>query len=112
MGLIRGSKYCYFSATGGDDEIANKLWSTVKCIIMTNIENHFNSGIVEHRNEIEQKEYDDYINRDNFIKLHSQIKGLCKNNNVKFYEINDNYIGEIDNVYKWIDEQVEAKRRS
>jgi hypothetical protein len=39
MGLIRGSKYCDFSATDGDDELTNKLWPIVKGIIMTNIEN-------------------------------------------------------------------------
>lgn len=30
MGLIRGSKYCDFSATDSDDEIADKLWPLVK----------------------------------------------------------------------------------
>lgn len=39
MGLIRGSRYCDFKATDGDDEIAEKLWPIVKGIIMTNIEN-------------------------------------------------------------------------
>jgi dephospho-CoA kinase len=50
---------------------------------------HFDSGIVEHRSEIEQKGCDDYMNRDNFIKLHSKLKELCKDNNAKFFEIND-----------------------
>ena len=39
MGLIRGSKYCDFSATDDDNELTNKLWPIVKGIIMTNIEN-------------------------------------------------------------------------
>lgn len=154
MGLIRGNKYCDFSATDGDDELTNKLWPIVKGIIMTNIENgqhiiiegcylppehirdfetgyleqiialyigfskdylekHFDSGIIEHRSEIEQKEFDNYyMTKDNFIKLHSQVKELCKKNNAKFFEINDNYSEEINNVYKWIDEQVEAKMQS
>jgi putative acetyltransferase len=152
MGLIRGNKYCDFSATDSDDEITNKLWPIVKGIIMTNIENkqhiiiegcylppeqisefeavyleqiislyigfsqkyiekYFDVGIVEHRSEIEQKDYDDYINLDNFIKLHSQIKELCKKNDAVFFEINDDYVGEMSNVYQWIDEQVEAKRK-
>lgn len=148
MGLIRGNKYCDFSATDGDDVITNKLWPLVKGIIMTNIENgqhiiiegcylppehigdfepgyleqiialyigfsknylekHFVSGIIEHRSEIEQRAgCDDYINKDNFIKLHMQLKELCMKNNAKFFEINDDYEGEMNNVYKWIDEQV------
>jgi len=147
MGLIRGNKYCDFSATDSDDELTNKLWPLVKGIIMTNIENgqhiiiegcylppehigdfepeyleqiialyigfsknylekHFISGIIEHRSEIEQKDCDDYMNRDNFIKLHTQLKELCGKNNAKFFEINDDYIGEMNNVYKWIDKQI------
>ncbi len=75
------------------------------------VEKHFDSGIVEHRSEIEQRECDDfYMNKDNFIKFHWEIKERCKKNGAKFFEINDDYVGEMNNVYKWIDEQVEAKR--
>ena len=150
MGLIRGNKYCDFSATDSDDELTGKLWPIVKGIIMTNIENeqhiiiegcyippehirdfepeyleqiialyigfsksylkkHFTSGIIEHISEIEQKDCDDYINLDNFIKLHTQLKELCNKNNATFFEIDDDYIGEINSVYKWIDEQVKSK---
>lgn len=154
MGLIRGNKYCDFSATDGDNELTYKLWPIVKGIIMTNIENgqhiiiegcylppehikdfepeyleqiipfyigfskeyvekHFDSGIVEHRSEIEQRECDDfYMNKENFIKFHWEIKERCKKNGAKFFQINDDYAGEMNNVYKWIDEQVEAKRWS
>ncbi|WP_234124314.1 2-phosphoglycerate kinase [Clostridium hydrogenum] len=154
MGLIRGSKYCDFSATDDDNELTYKLWPIIKGIIMTNIENgqhiiiegcylppeyisdfepnylkqiiavyigfsknyiekHFNSGILEHRSEIEQKEIDaDYVNKDNFIKLHSQVKELCKKNNAKFFEINNDYVVEMSNVYKWIDGQVKTKLQS
>lgn len=150
MGLIRGNKYCDFSATDSDDELTGKLWPIVKGIIMTNIENeqhiiiegcyippehindfgpeyldqiialyigfsknylekYFTSGIIEHLSEIEQKDCEDYINLDNFIKLHTQLKELCNKNNATFFEINDDYIGEMKIAYKWIDEQV--KRR-
>lgn len=50
------------------------------------------------------------MNKDNFIKFHSQVKEICKKNDAKFFEINDDYIGEMNNVYNWIDEQVKAKR--
>ncbi|WMJ89355.1 2-phosphoglycerate kinase [Anaerocolumna sp. MB42-C2] len=154
MGLIRGNKYCDFSATDDDDEITNKLWPIVKGIIMTNIENgqniiiegcylppehvndfepeylkqiitlyigfskrylekNFISGIVEHRSEIELKEYnehDDYMNLDNFYKLHTKLKKCCQENNSKFFEIIDDYEGEMNDIYMWIDKQVEILR--
>jgi hypothetical protein len=38
------------------------------------------------------------------------MKERCRKNNTKFFEINDDYVGEMNRVYSWIDEQVEAKR--
>jgi 2-phosphoglycerate kinase len=75
------------------------------------IEKHFTSGIIEHIYDIEQKEYDDYINRQNLIKLHTQMKELCRKNNEKFFEINDDYIGEMNDIYNWIDERVTLLKR-
>ena len=153
MGLIRGNKYCDFTATDREDELTNKLWPIVKGIIMTAIENGqhiiiegcylppehiqdfdptyleqiialyigfsdnylekcFASGIIEHRNEIVQKDFDaDYMNRDHFSKLHHRLKKRCKENNAVFFEINADYSAEIRTVYQWIDEQVESKRQ-
>ena len=153
MGLIRGNKYCDFTATDREDELTNKLWPIVKGIIMTAIENGqhiiiegcylppehiqdfdptyleqiialyigfsdnylekcFTSGIIEHRNEIEQKDFDaDYMNRVHFSKLHHRLKKRCKENNAVFFEINADYSAEIRTVYQWIDEQVESKRQ-
>lgn len=151
MGLIRGNKYCHFSATDSDNEITSKLWPVIKGIIMTNIENgqhiiiegcylppeqiwdfepdylkqiislyigfskhyiekNYTSGIIKHMSKIEQRICDDYINQDDFIKLHSQLKELCWNNNARFFEINDDYEGEMNNIYNWIDKEIESKR--
>lgn len=153
MGLIRGNKYCDFTATDSDDELTCKLWPIVKGIIMTNIENgqnliiegcylpaedigdfeqeyleqiialyigfskdylenNFKTGIIEHLSAIEQKDYDKYINLDNFIRLHTQLKEKCTKNNVKFFEINSDYEVEIKNIYNWIDQQKEVVSRS
>lgn len=152
MGLIRGNKYCDFTATDSDDDLTFKLWPIVKGIIMTNIENkqniiiegcylppehirdfesgyqdqiialyigfsrnylerHFTSGIIEHLSEIEQRDYNDYINQNNFIRMHTSLKERCMKYNAKFFEINDNYVQEMESVYKWIEEQAEAKRK-
>jgi putative acetyltransferase len=42
MGLIRGNRYCDFTAEDPDDEITEKLWPVIRGIIMTNIENDQN----------------------------------------------------------------------
>jgi hypothetical protein len=75
------------------------------------IEKNFVSEIMGHRSEIELKEYDEgYMNPDNFIWLHSQLKERCRKYNEKFLEIHDVYENKMNTVYNWIDEQVEAKR--
>lgn len=149
MGLIRGNKYCDFSATDSDYELTFKLWPIVKGIVMTNIENrqniiiegcyippeqvndfeteylrhiipffigfsknyldkHFDS-IIDHRSEIEYKKIDDYFtNKENFIRSHLEVMKRCKESNVKYFEINENYTEEIKEVYKWLDEQVKS----
>lgn len=42
MGIIRGSRYCDFSAEDPEDEVTDKLWPIVEGIIKTNIENDQN----------------------------------------------------------------------
>ena len=152
MGLIRGNKYCDFTATDSDDDLTNKLWPIVKGIIMTNIENgqhiiiegcylppeelrnfeqeyldqiialyigfskdyienNFITGIVAHLSEIEEKEYDGYINPDNFIRLHTQLKEKCTKNNAKLFEINGDYELEMNKVYNWIEQQIKIIRQ-
>lgn len=152
MGLIRGNKYCDFTATDSDDELTNKLWPIVKGIMMTNIENgqniiiegcylppeelrnfeqgyldqiialyigfskdyienNFITGIVAHLSEIEEKEYDGYINPDNFIRLHTQLKEKCTKNNAKLFEINGDYELEMNKVYNWIEQQIKIIRQ-
>lgn len=75
------------------------------------IEKHFISEIIGHESDIELRDRDDgYINQDNLIKLHTRLKQRCTMNNVKFFEIDNDYGTEMDNVYMWIDEQVKLKR--
>jgi putative acetyltransferase len=70
------------------------------------LENHFVTGIVDHRSEIELKELDDYLNLDNFAKMHASLKERCLNTNSNFMEIHEDYETEIRHVYEWVDEQV------
>lgn len=77
------------------------------------LQQHFDSRIMRHRSEIEQKDYDaGYMNTDNFTRLHSQLKERCMKNHAKFFEINDDYEEEMISAYAWIDEQVKTKRQS
>jgi 2-phosphoglycerate kinase len=70
------------------------------------LEKNFISGIVEHRSEIEQKNYDDYMNLENFLKMHISQKERCLQHKAKLFEIQDNYDEEIKQVYEWVDEQI------
>lgn len=71
------------------------------------IEKNFISGIVGHRSEIEDRGYDSYINPEFCIREHAKQKALCEENNVMFFEINEDYNQEIKTAYEWIDSRVQ-----
>jgi 2-phosphoglycerate kinase len=73
------------------------------------IEEHMITGIIEHRSEIELKDYDDYMNQENFIAMHTRLKEQCEKNDALFFEINENYEQEMKQVYAWIDEEVKKR---
>lgn len=74
------------------------------------IKTKFQTGIIEHRSETEYKDIDDYMNQDDFIRLHAEQTNRCKENHTTYFEIHEDYEREMENVYKWIDEQVNTKR--
>lgn len=151
MGLIRGDFNCGFTALDSNDSITNYLWSIVKGIIMTNIENdqhiiiedcyllpdklnefttpyskhiislfigfsqnyiehNFFTDIHTHRCDIETRSYDEDRTILQFIEEHRRLKLVCSQHNSTYFEIEDKYEKEIENVYLWIDSQVEKQK--
>ncbi len=74
--------------------------------------NKFESGIIGHLSEIERKENDGYINRETLLRFHMQTKQRCKDSDIMYYEINEDYEEGLKRVYSWIDRQVQAICRS
>ena len=73
------------------------------------LDNHI-SAVIKHRSEIELKEFDEeYMNHNNFIKLHTQLKERCLLNNQRFFAIDDDYEKEMGIVYDWIDQQIQIR---
>lgn len=70
--------------------------------------NKFELGILGHQSEIERKENDGYINKENLLCFHKRTKQRCKDNDIMYFEINEDYKNEMKRAYSWIDMQMQA----
>ena len=66
------------------------------------IRKYLQTKIVRHQNIIEYREEDSSITVEEYIKENKAIKELCNKNNIKYFEIKENYNNEIRDVNKWI----------
>ena len=150
MGIIRSCSECGFTAESEDKLITEKLWSIIKGIIMTNIENnqniiiegvylpdnlddleikyvskiiffkicfseeyikkYFNSKIIKNKSIIEYRGYDFGYTVEKYIEDNKFTKNTCENNNIKYFEIKENYKKEMNNVYKWIGKEYKRNK--
>jgi putative acetyltransferase len=146
MGVFRGWVNCGYTPESKDEVITEKLWSIIKGIIMTNIENNQNiiiegvnlpfffffmetdygskiifckicfseeyiknylkTKIIKYENIIENRGYDFEYLINEFIEDNKIIIKKCKENNIKYFEINENYEKEIKCVYEWLDSEI------
>jgi len=67
------------------------------------IKNHFDSGIIQYRSAIEQKDVADDWTTEWFIDGNKKMKARCLESQIKYFEIDENYDNEIKKVYEWID---------
>ncbi len=74
------------------------------------LSNNFESGIIGHLREIENKVLDDYIQLDNFIKLHAAIKESCTKNHATYFEIDNDYLVETKAIYQWVDDKIKGQK--
>jgi putative acetyltransferase len=51
--------------------------------------------------------WEEIISIDSYIKETNRIKKLCLLNNVTYFEICQEYMSEIENIYKWIDSKIQ-----
>ena len=152
MGLYRSGNDYGFTPESEDEIITTKLWSIIKGIIMTIIENDQNiiiegcylpdginefsekymskiiyfdivfsenyiienifKKIFEKRNIIEKREY--FIENKNelieeYILDNKKYKEKCIKNNIKYFEINNDYELEMKLVYNWIENEIKKQ---
>ena len=62
-------------------------------------------GVIENR----IPEDNDDITKEVYLLETAKIKKMCENSGAKYFEIDNEYNQEIQNVYKWIDEQITSR---
>lgn len=73
------------------------------------IENNFMSKIVGFRDAIEKRCYPEERPIENFIEEHLKFKTGCMKHNVKYFEINNDYIEETQKIYDHIDKIMSSR---
>jgi len=73
------------------------------------LSNNFESGITGHLKEIENKVLDDYIQPENFKKMHAKLKESCMKCHAKYFEIESDYLVETTAIYQWIDDKIKGR---
>ncbi|MCL2350741.1 MAG: zeta toxin family protein [Defluviitaleaceae bacterium] len=66
------------------------------------IQKHLQDEILRNRCAIEYRAYEEARCAAEFISENQYIKSMCSEHNAKYFEIENNYINEIDLVYSWI----------
>lgn len=71
------------------------------------IQEHFHSEIIKHRNIIEERGYEGDQTIQEYIQEQDEIRENCLKHHVSYFEIEENYVEEIKEVYDYIDQKKE-----
>jgi putative acetyltransferase len=70
------------------------------------IEKHFNSEILRNRSVIETRGYENDFSCYDFITGNIEQKELCQKYNTRYFEIDEDYQKETNEIYSWLDEML------
>jgi putative acetyltransferase len=70
------------------------------------IENNYESGIVKFNSVIETRDSDAVDSIEQLVLQHLEQKAVCDKYNAAFFEIIENYLDEMNEIYKWIDLEI------
>ena len=88
-----------------DEDYLSKIIFCKICFSKDYIKKYFRKNIIKYENIIEERRYDLEYYEEEYFELNNSIKYLCKENNVKYFEIDFNYEKEIKLVYEWINNE-------
>ena len=89
--------------------ISNIIFCKI-CFSEKYIKKHLYSKIIKNKCIIEYRGYDFGHKIEKYIEDNKITKRTCENNNIKYFEIKENYKKEINNVYKWIGKNVKLNK--
>jgi putative acetyltransferase len=88
------------------DEYLEKIISFYLGFSEAYIERFFESEIIGNRCVIENRKYENCDTRESFVLANKRQKELCKRYGAKYFEINEDYVKEIDLVCSWVDNAI------
>ncbi|MDR2717563.1 MAG: adenylate kinase [Treponema sp.] len=100
--IIIEGVYLPYSINDLETEYISKIIFCKICFSEKYIGRYLHNIIIEKESIIENRGYGFGYTIEEFIKDNEFTKKMCENNNIKYFEIKENYKNEINNVYKWI----------
>jgi len=87
-------------------EYISKIIFCKICFSKKYIKKHLNGKIIKNKSVIEHRGYDFGYTPEKYTEDNEFTKKICKENNIKYFEIKESYKKEINNVFKWIGKNV------
>ena len=75
------------------------------------IENNFISGILKYNSVIEFREAEEDRSANWFIQAHHKWKMWCAENEINYFEIDDDYNKGVSKIYQWIALEIEKRKQ-
>ena len=75
------------------------------------VENNYFSQVIENRNIIENRDWEEERTVEEFISDTNKLKKMCLEGATQYFEINKDYNEDTNKIYQWIDAKIEKRYR-
>jgi putative acetyltransferase len=94
-----------------DIEYSSRIIFCKICFSNEYIEKYLRKKIIKNENIIEYRGYDFDYGKQDFILMNSLIKKKCLDNNIKCFEIMENYGNAINEILEWIKDEIDKTKK-
>lgn len=85
-----------------DEEYLARILPVFICFSEEYIREHYLTGIIQHRQVVEKRDYEEDRSPEVFLNDHNTFKNKCKEYGVNCFEIQSDYVTEMNKVYEFI----------
>ena len=88
------------------DEYINQIIPVFMGFSKQYLEGNFTSRVLKFKSSIELRDIPEERPLEWFIEAHEKWKMLCKESNIQYFEINNDYENDVSEIFQWIATQI------